>query len=187
MFDHFGILAPVYEKFIKPKAPDQIIKLLDLPTPGRLLDVGGGTGRVSVFLESLVDEVIIADLSHKMLIQSHLKPGLHPVCSHSERLPFPDGSFDRVIMIDALHHVCDQAETASELWRIIKPGGKIVVEEPDIHHWAVKLVAVGEKLALMRSHFLAPGQIRALFPSLDGKVETFYEDYIARIVITKNG
>lgn len=185
MFDHFGILAPVYEKFIKPKAPQQIIELLDLPADGRLLDVGGGTGRVSGFLESLVDELIIADLSHKMLIQSHQKPGLHPVCSHSEKLPFPDGSFERVMMIDALHHVCDQAETAGELWRIVKPGGKIVVEEPDIHHWAVKLVAAGEKLALMRSHFLAPDQIQALFTDPKGKVEIHHEDYIARIVITK--
>jgi ubiquinone/menaquinone biosynthesis C-methylase UbiE len=185
MFDHFGILAPVYEKFIKPKTPEQLITLLDLPASGNLLDVGGGTGRVSGFLEHLVDKVFIADLSQKMLVQSQIKSGLLPVCSHAEKLPFPDESFERVMMIDALHHVCDQQETSSELWRVLKPGGKIVIEEPDIRHWAVKLVALGEKLALMRSHFLSPNRIANFFPNSQSLVETHQEDYIARIVIQK--
>ena len=108
MFDHFGFLAPVYEKFITPKQPETLIRLLDLPINGTLLDAGGGTGRVSGFLSKHVDQVVLADLSEKMLSQSHGKDELQPVCSHAEKLPFPDEAFDRIIMVDALHHVCDQ-------------------------------------------------------------------------------
>jgi ubiquinone/menaquinone biosynthesis C-methylase UbiE len=185
MLDHFGILAPVYEKFIKPREPERLIELLDLPADGRLLDVGGGTGRVSCFLVNMVDEVVIADLSQKMLIQSRSKSGLLPVSSHAEKLPFPEESFERVIMIDALHHVCDQSQTAAELWRVLKPGGLIVIEEPNIQHLGVKLVALGEKLALMRSHFLSPGEIQGLFLASQGEIKIHHDDYISRIVIRK--
>jgi hypothetical protein len=36
----------------------------------------------------------------------------------------------------------------------LAPGGLAVIEEPDIDQWAVKLVALAEKLALFRSHFV---------------------------------
>ena len=59
-------------------------------------------------------------------------------------------------MVDALHHVIHQGQTAREMYRVLKPGGRIVIEEPDIRKFGVKLIAVAEKLLLMRSHFLSP-------------------------------
>jgi len=185
MFDHFGLLAPFYEKFIKPKSPDILTRLLDLPVDGLLLDVGGGTGRVSGFFTGLVSRVVIADLSEKMLLQSFEKDGLLPVCSHSEKLPFPDGHFDRVIMVDALHHVCDQRDSALELWRVLKPGGVMVIEEPDINHWGVRLVAMGEKIALMRSHFLPPEDIAEIYQGTSTKIQLHKDGHIAWVVIQK--
>jgi len=185
MFDHFGILAPVYEKYIKPKYPNTLAGLAQLPIEGSLLDVGGGTGRISQFFSKDVGNLYLADLSHKMLIESQSKKGLHPACSHSEYLPYPDEHFERIIMIDALHHVCDQQQTINELWRVIKPGGRIIIEEPDIHHWAVKLIALAEKLALMRSHFLDTAEIVELFRMFPAKKKTIHEGHIAWVVITK--
>lgn len=185
MFDHFGILAPVYEKFIKPKYPQRLAELIQLPIEGSLLDVGGGTGRVSNFFLENVGEIFLADLSHKMLVESQSKTGLFPACSHSEYLPFPEQSFDRIIMIDALHHVCDQQQTINELWRVLKPGGRIIIEEPDIQHWAIKLVALAEKLALMRSHFLDSAEILELFINFPGNKNSVQEGHNTWIVIDK--
>lgn len=184
MFDHFGFLAPFYDRVIRPKDPEKLISLLQLPVSGTLLDAGGGTGRVAQGLSRLVDTLIVADESLPMLEIARSKNGLTLLCSQSEYLPFPNHHFDRVLMVDALHHVKNQAETARELWRVLKPGGKLVIEEPDVRTVSVKLVAIAEKMALMRSHFLEPGRIAKLFPhATNAQIET--EGYNAWIIVEK--
>jgi ubiquinone/menaquinone biosynthesis C-methylase UbiE len=186
MFDHFGLLAPIYDRVIQPNPPVRLTQLLDLQPGLSVLDVGGGTGRVSQFFIDQVGQVIVADLSLKMLLKSLTKPGLVPINSHSENLPFPDESFDRIVMVDALHHVCDQKRTAQELWRVVKPGGKIVIEEPNINLGAVKLVALAEKIALMRSHFLTGEQIQGLFNSLSSGSKLVFEDHFVWFAVEKS-
>jgi ubiquinone/menaquinone biosynthesis C-methylase UbiE len=160
MIDHFGFLAPFYDYVIPPPDLRRLRERLRLPTAGRLLDAGGGTGRVSSQLRHLIDEVIISDVSVSMLKQAHVKGKLQPAQAHAERLPFPDASFDRVVVVDALHHFCNQREALGDLLRVLKPGGRLLIEEPDIHRLIVKFVALGEKVALMRSHFYSAEEIR---------------------------
>ena len=159
--------------------------LADLPVSGALLDAGGGTGRVTQFMRGKANLVVIADLSYKMLIEAHQKDGLRPVCSHIEMLPFPDQVFARIIMVDTLHHVCDQRATADELWRTLQPGGRIVIEEPDVRAFAVKLLALAEKLALMRSHFLSPPRIAELFHYPNARVHIETRKSNAWVIVEK--
>ena len=104
MLDHFDIIAPIYDKFLDHSDHGTLFKLLQLPKNGLLLDAGGGTGRVSSKLRASGMKIVISDLSLKMLSQSHLKNDLIPVMAHVERLPFADNTFDRIIVVDALHH-----------------------------------------------------------------------------------
>ena len=46
--------------------------------------------------------------------------------------------------------------------RVLKPGGRLVIEEPDLRRFAVKMVAVAEKVALMQSHFYYPHEIQEM-------------------------
>ena len=184
-FNHFSVIAPVYEKYITPKAPEKLITLAKLPVSGRILDVGGGTGRVSQFLPSYADQVILADQSYQMTLESQKKDSILPICTESENLPFPNDYFERIIMVDALHHVNQQENTLNELWRITKPGGMLIIEEPDIHTFYVKLIAIAEKLAFMRSHFLSPETIAKHFNSRPGSVHIEREDSTAWIIISK--
>lgn len=163
ILDHFDLLAPIYEKLISPPDAGRLIELADLPVDGFLLDAGGGTGRVSKVLAEKVSSVVVADLSSRMLQEAAQKNGLSTTCTKTETLPFSDASFERIIMVDALHHVYDQRSTILELWRVVKPGGRIVIEEPDVRTLGVKMVALMEKLALMRSRFLSPESIADLF------------------------
>jgi ubiquinone/menaquinone biosynthesis C-methylase UbiE len=85
--------------------------------------------------------------------------------------------------VDALHHVVHHADSAREMFRVLKPGGLLVIEEPDIRTFGVKLIALAEKLLLMRSHFLSPDQIVELFTL--GKKNIRAEDGTAWVIIRK--
>ena len=178
-FDHFSVIAPIYAR-VTYSSLDKLQEIAGLPVKGRLLDVGGGTGRVAAVVRDLVDDVVIADVSLGMLRQTD-RPTLRPVCAFSESLPFPNDSFDRILMVDAFHHVVDQPSTAGEMFRLLKPGGRIIIEEPDIRTFGVKLIALAEKILLMRSHFLSPRQIADLFKS--ATIQT--EESNAWVVVTK--
>lgn len=183
MFDHFDFLAPIYDRAIPFARLDLMLKMVGLPAAGWLLDAGGGTGRVASALRPYVSAALVADFSPGMLAQARLK-GLPAIQTPAERLPFAAETFERIIMIDALHHVLSQKETIAELWRVLKPGGWLVIEEPDVRTLTVKIVALGEKLALMRSHFLAPPKIAALFPP-EARITIETESYNAWVLVEK--
>jgi demethylmenaquinone methyltransferase/2-methoxy-6-polyprenyl-1,4-benzoquinol methylase len=86
-------------------------------------------------------------------------------------------------MVDALHHVINHTDSMREMYRVLKPGGVLVVEEPDIRTFGVKLIAIAEKLLLMRSHFLKPDAIMKLIDA--GEKETRSADGTAWVIVKK--
>lgn len=160
MRDHFGFFAPFYDRLFGPPDPAHLLDFLQLPAAGRMLDVGGGTGRVSCQLRPYVDVLHLNDFSLKMLQQAQTKGLCCPSASQAEKLPFPDNCFERVLVVDALHHFFDQKAAIGELARVLKPGGRLVIEEPDRQHFVVKMVALVEKALLMDSHFHYPQEIQ---------------------------
>lgn len=182
-FDHFGLIAPIFSR-AEYSSLETMLRRADLPTPGRVLDAGGGTGRVASAIREHARGVVIADPSLGMLRQAD-RTRLELACSNSESLPFPNDFFERVIMVDALHHVIDQRHTAREMYRVLKPGGRIVIEEPDIRSFYVKMIALAEKLLLMRSHFLSPDKIVDLFSFDSASTSVHAAEGNAWVVIEK--
>jgi demethylmenaquinone methyltransferase/2-methoxy-6-polyprenyl-1,4-benzoquinol methylase len=152
MFDYFDFIAPWYDRIVRLAVSPRLTQALKLPHDGILLDAGGGTGRSSFHLRPLVGRLVICDFSLPMLRQAQTKGGMEPAQARAEELPFRNGVFDRVMVVDALHHFFDQRAALREFIRVLKPGGRLVIEEPDRRYGIIKLLGVAEKMALMRSH-----------------------------------
>ncbi len=84
---------------------------------GAILDIGGGTAHIK---ESRPD-VISADILSF--------PGID-VVADAHRLPFQNGSFAGVVMLDVLHHLERPIEFLKEASRVLKPGGRLAMIEP---------------------------------------------------------
>jgi demethylmenaquinone methyltransferase/2-methoxy-6-polyprenyl-1,4-benzoquinol methylase len=120
------------------------------------------------------------------MLREAQQKGINTLNANSEKIPFADETFQRVIIVDALHHVKNQKGTLGELWRVLAKGGKIIIEEPDINNFVVKLIALGEKIMLMRSHFISPIKIAAMSNFGDNaEIEIKTQKGIAWIVIQK--
>ena len=165
-FEHFNIIGPIYDRIFGRGSVDNLLNLGRFTLTNIVLDLGGGTGRVAAAIKPLVHAVYVGDSALGMLKAAKLKE-VEVLMAYSEHLPTPEQSFDRIIMVDAFHHLADQELTLKEMWRVLRPGGKIVIEEPDISNFWVKLIAFGEKVLLMRSHFLRPEKIAQLAEQFD--------------------
>lgn len=162
MIDHFGFIAPWYERFIPPPSVDLLKRLLALPAPGALLDVGGGTGRVASQLVGHIESITIVDPSLGMLKQALKRPALTVVQGQVEHLPFATGTFHRILVVDALHHFADARIAMHEMLRVLAPGGRLLIQEPDWRLPRIRLISWAERLLLMQSHPYPPQAIATM-------------------------
>lgn len=108
----------------------QVAKLVD-PKPGEvILDLAAGTGSSSVaFLREGV-RVVAADFSKGMLEEGRRRnPQLEFVFADATKLPFKEAEFDTVTISFGLRNVENTELALSEMLRVLKPGGKLVVCE----------------------------------------------------------
>jgi malonyl-CoA O-methyltransferase len=96
-----------------------------------VLDVGCGTGRHAVRLAAAGAAVTAIDFSEGMLEQARRKPGAAGITFRvhdlAAPLPFPAGSFDRVVCGLVLDHIADLGVLFREMLRVCRPAGFVVV------------------------------------------------------------
>jgi len=102
----------------------------ELP-PGRALDAARGTGRHAAFLAARGHDVVGVDASPEMLARAAPKvPSAELRLGDLESLPLATGSFDAVVCGLALSHLPDLEAPLSELARVLRPGGRLIVSSP---------------------------------------------------------
>lgn len=185
IIDHFGILAPLYDRIIHPPGNNNLANLIEYDSDTLLLDAGGGTGRISRPLADKIQHTVICDISRRMLAQAEAHPHYTPMQCDLENIPVAENQFNRIIIVDAVHHVVHPEKVLAELWRILTPGGRLIVEEPDIRHFQVKLVAIAEKITFFQSHFLTAAQIQTILQAYTDQVSILPDPPNVRIVAVK--
>lgn len=102
----------------------------------RVLDIGGGMGRISVPLAARYS-VQLCDISEAMLDQARAAATSAGVpagrfdaakVDASQPLPFADASFDLIVCLDLLVHLPDPQAAVRELYRVLKPGGTALID-----------------------------------------------------------
>ena len=104
--------------------------------PGRLLEVGCGTGAFAERCASeLGCEVIALDASPEMVAATRAR-GIDAVVGDVQHLPFDDAEFDGAIAAWMLYHVPDRNLAIGELARVLRPDGRLIAITTGREHLA---------------------------------------------------
>lgn len=117
----------------------------------RCLDLGCGPGGFLSLVAPLCCSVVGADIVPSFIdecretIERNRFKNASAVLLDSPRLPFSDQEFDKVIMVDSIHHLEDPVATISEVHRVLKTGGLFLIFEPNKYNPLLALLCALDK------------------------------------------
>jgi ubiquinone/menaquinone biosynthesis C-methylase UbiE len=112
-----------------------LLRLLDARPDETVLDVATGAGHTACAVAPHARQVVATDLTHPMGLQAQRLAAtrglanLRVAVSDGERLAFRSGSFDAVTCRVAPHHFLDVPRFLEETARVLRPGGRFVLED----------------------------------------------------------
>src|SRR5437016_3056145 len=127
--------ASEYNVFSDPsnlKLIEECLKLVDFRPPGRVVDLGCGSG---VFGSVLVEKgfsCVGVDIAQALItLGQRPRPEIKFINADVEALPLASASFDGVLLSGLIHHLPDPSLCATEVFRVLKPGGVFMAFDPN--------------------------------------------------------
>ncbi len=141
-----------------------------LSNKARVLAIGGGPGRYTIWLAEQGHQVVLADLSPRLIEIARAKVAASGAASGVEELVvadacdlsrWPDGSFDAVLSLGPFYHLLEPAErdrAARELARVLRPQGLAFVALIPTYAFLRRTLAIADE----RSHLAQPEFVERL-------------------------
>ena len=140
---HFNLVADrLGRNYCPGRSWEAIDQMLFLLTPRvRIADLGAGDGTLSRLLARQAESVHCVDNSPRMVQvgralakKEHLR-NLTYVLGNIEKVPLPDRSIDLALLSQALHHAENPRQALAEAFRILKPGGRLLILDLRAHRF----------------------------------------------------
>ncbi len=142
----FGQLTPYGRSFLQRFAPHLLGR--------KVLDAGAGLGVVSEELAHHFGAFVVA-LDNSRWVTG-IDRAAHPVQADMMSLPFDNTSFDTVICLEVLEHTLDPDRVLAEIWRVLRPGGALILSTPSYMNVAGVLKVILEKSGVYEPNTFAP-------------------------------
>jgi len=140
---HFNLVADrLGRNYCPGRSWEAIGQMLFLLTPRvRIADLGAGDGTLSRLLARQAESVHCVDNSPRMVQvgralakKEHLR-NLTYILGNIEKVPLPDRSIDLALLSQALHHAENPRLALAEAFRILKPGGRLLILDLRAHRF----------------------------------------------------
>jgi demethylmenaquinone methyltransferase/2-methoxy-6-polyprenyl-1,4-benzoquinol methylase len=132
---------------------DEITKMLELKGEEIVGDIGGGTGYLADYISSYCKKVYVIDESDKMLSKVNCNDKIKIVKGNALSLSIEDNTFDCIIISDVLHHIYEQDKLINEIYRLLKPNGKLLILDFNRKHIRTRLLYFFEFLLFGRLYY----------------------------------
>lgn len=129
-----------------------ILDCLPLGPGALILDVGAGPCWISEWLQRLHFRTVSVDIAEAMLRigQKRLAPGSWLLSGDMAAVPLRSNSVDGIVCYGALHHVPDWPAALAEFYRVLRPDGVLVLQEPGKgHHRQPESIAQMEQFGVL--------------------------------------
>ena len=168
----YDSIAPSYDRWydspvnarIDGIEKDALGPVLPFARPGEaLLDVGSGSGHWFGLYESKGYRVVGVDVSSGMLAAARSKFGAEfdLIRGDAMELPLRDDCFDVVCAVATLHLVSDPRHVIREMYRCLKPGGRMVIGALNAHSYLGLRRNLLQSDTFKETRFLTVGRVRA--------------------------
>ncbi len=145
----------------------EIPRLLEL-TPGcSVLEIGSGSGRYALYVAKTARcQVIGLDVNAEgvrnasaLAERQNLSAQVRfQLCDVSQPLPFPGASFDAVYSSDVFCHIPGRLDLLKELWRVLKPGGRMIFSDALVVGGALSNEEIATRSLIGYYLFVPPGE-----------------------------